>query len=298
MNVDYIDCQYVMSYEHITETGIKFFEVPADKTLDVSLEVFSVNGGKAYVSILGSVLGLDSDWEYTVSVKEGEDLTDEQITAQEFELSKGSTRASINELAAGVVKAREAADEAIIDKAGAMEDADVLEAYAELDEADAEITEAYATLDRATNVSEISKALTLAERAKARASEAQASVEQAAEFLDDAPVIEEPVEDEPIEEEPVKVEPEGENYFKVEEEPARIQEPYVNKAPSISLPEPDLTPNYSYKYSYNGGMPSHTGGIGVGAIVAIVVLAVALIAVVIVLVVVLVNKNNKNYPKQ
>ena len=209
MKVKYQDAQYIISYEQITATGTKTFEVPADKTLGVSIDALNKTG-KAHVSVCGSLLGLDSDWEYTVSVKEGVGLTDEQIAAQEFELSKGTTRASINELAAGVVKAREAADEAIAAKAGAMEDADIQAAYADLDAADAEIVEAGAALDAAATPEDVAAALAIAEGAKAKASAAQASVEQAAEFLEDAPVVDEPKEDEPKEDEPKEDEPKEE----------------------------------------------------------------------------------------
>lgn len=214
MKVKYQDAQYIISYEQITATGTKTFEVPADKTLDTSIEALNKTG-KAHVSVCGSLLGADSDWEYTVSVKEGVGLTDEQIAAQEFELTKGSTRASINELAAGVAKARTAAEEVIATKLDAMEDADIQAAFEDFDAADAEIAEASAALDVAANADEVAAALAIAEGAKAKASAAQASVEQAAEFLDDAPEgedapVEEPKDEEPKEEEPKEEEPKDE----------------------------------------------------------------------------------------
>ena len=199
MRVKYQDGQYIVSYEQITATDTKTFEVPAEKTLDASTEVLNKTG-KAHVSVCGSLLGADSDWEYTVSVKEGVGLTDEQIAAQAFEQSKGTARGTINELAAGVAKARTAADEVVATKLDAMEDSDIQAAYEDLDAADAAIVEAEAALDAAANEDEVNAAIAIAEGAKAKASAAQASVEQAAEFLDDAPVVED-VEDKATEDE-------------------------------------------------------------------------------------------------
>ena len=181
MDVRYELGQYIMSYTHMTAGGVKTFEVPADKTLDISKEVFN-STGEAYLSILGSTLGLDSDWKYTVTVREGVGLTDEQIAGQAFEQSKGVASVTIDSYIVSIDAHKEACIAALEGKFYANND-DVTDALEALDEAVEDAADAKRELEYAQDDDEVEEALAKAERAKAKASASQATIEELAELL-------------------------------------------------------------------------------------------------------------------
>ncbi len=195
MDVKYELGQYIVTYTHTTGDLVRSFTVPADKTLDVSKEVFNATG-KAYLSICGSLLGPESDWKYTVKVTEGVGLTDEQIAAQAFEQGKSVNKASIEGYAVAIEGHKTAALAALEGKNYA-EDAAINEALADLDAAIADAEAAKADIVAATDEEASAAALAKAEAAKAAAAAAQATVEEMAEYL------EAPVEDAPADEAPV-----------------------------------------------------------------------------------------------
>jgi hypothetical protein len=191
MNVKYELGQYIISYVHKTATGEKTFTVPADKTLDASNEVFNKTG-KAYLSICGSLLGAESDWKYTVKVTEGVGLTDEQIAAQAFEQGKSSTKATVEGYVAAIEGHKTAALAALEGKNYA-EDTSVNEALATLDAAIAASAEALEEVLAAADEDAVAAALAKAEKAKADASGAQATIEEMVDYLEDEGAEEEPV---------------------------------------------------------------------------------------------------------
>jgi len=195
MDVKYELGQYIFTYTHTTGDLVRSFTIPADKTLDVSKEVFNATG-KAYLSICGSLLGPESDWKYTVKVTEGVGLTDEQIAAQAFEQGKSVNKASIEGYAVAIEGHKTAALAALEGKDYA-EDAAINEALAALDAAIADAEAAKAEIVAAADEEASAAALAKAEAAKAAAAAAQATVEEMAEYL------EAPAEDAPVDEAPV-----------------------------------------------------------------------------------------------
>lgn len=195
MDVKYELGQYIFTYTHTTGDLVRSFTVPADKTLDVSKEVFNATG-KAYLSICGSLLGPESDWKYTVKVTEGVGLTDEQIAAQAFEQGKSVNKASIDAYAVAI-EGHKAAALAALEGKDYAEDAAINEALAALDAAIADVAAAQAEIVEAADEEASAAALAKAEAAKAAASAAQATVEEMAEYL------EAPAEDAPVDEAPV-----------------------------------------------------------------------------------------------
>ncbi len=187
MDVKYELGQYIISYTHKTAAGDKTFTVPAEKTLDVSKDVFNATG-KAHVSICGSLLGAESDWKYTVKVTEGVGLTDEQIAAQAFEQGKSVSKASIDAYAVAV-EAHKAAALSYLEGKDASADTAITEALAAIDAAIADVAAAQAEVVDAADEEAVAAALAKAEGAKAAASAAEATVEEMAEYLE-APVEE------------------------------------------------------------------------------------------------------------
>ncbi len=181
MEVRYEFGQYIITYTHMTAGGVKTFEVPAYKTLDISNEVFN-STGRAHISILGSTIGLDSDWKYTVTVKEGVGLTDEQIAGQAFDQSKLMASETID----GII---ESIDTHKADAVAALEDkyyannGDVNDALEALDEAIEDAADAKKELEYAQDNDEVEAALAKVERAKVKASASQATIEELAELL-------------------------------------------------------------------------------------------------------------------
>ncbi len=206
MDVKYELGQYIFTYTHKTATGEKTFTIPADKTLDVSKEVFNATG-KAYISVCGSLLGAESDWKYTVKVTEGVGLTDEQIAAQAFEQGKSATKASIDAYAVAV-EAHKAAALSYLEGKDASADTSITDALAALDAAIADAAAAQAEVVDAADDEAVAAALAKAEAAKAAASAAEATVEEMAEYLEapveDAPADEAPVVDAPVVEAPAE----------------------------------------------------------------------------------------------
>ena len=187
MDVKYELGQYIISYTHKTAAGDKTFTVPAEKTLDVSKDVFNATG-KAHVSICGSLLGAESDWKYTVKVTEGVGLTDEQIAAQAFEQGKSVSKASIDAYAVAV-EAHKAAALSYLEGKDASADTAITEALAAIDAAIADVAAAQAEVVDAADEEAVAAALAKAEGAKVAASAAEATVEEMAEYLE-APVEE------------------------------------------------------------------------------------------------------------
>lgn len=183
MDVKYELGQYIVSYTHTTGDKVRTFTVPADKTLDISKEVFN-STGKAHVSICGSLLGSETDWKYTVKVTEGVGLTDEQIAAQAFEQGKSTAKSTIDQYIAAIEGHKAAALFALEGKNYA-EDAQVNEALAALDTAAADVAAALEDVIAAEDQEAVDAASAKAEAAKVAASGAQASVEELAEMLDD-----------------------------------------------------------------------------------------------------------------
>ena len=97
MSVKYAYGQYIITYDHNGQV----FEVPADKSLSASNRLLE-DGGMAHVVVTGTLLGDLCDWEYTVSVKEGEGISAEELANREFELSKGSVGAEISGFASDI----------------------------------------------------------------------------------------------------------------------------------------------------------------------------------------------------
>ncbi len=209
MDVKYELGQYIVSYTHTTGDRVRTFTVPADKTLDISKEVFN-STGKAHVSICGSLLGAETDWKYTVKVTEGVGLTDEQIAAQAFEQGKSSAKATIDQFIAAIEGHKTAALAALEGKDYA-EDAQVNEALATLDTAAADVAAALEEVIAADSQEAVDAAAAKAEAAKVAASGAQASVEELAEMLNDLAAEEEVVV--PEVDDNKKVEPKKEGGF-------------------------------------------------------------------------------------
>lgn len=199
MDVKYELGQYIVSYTHKTASGDKTFTVPAEKTLDVSKDVFN-KSGKAYLSVCGSLLGAESDWKYTIKVTDGVGLTDEQIAAQEFEQGKGTAKAAIDGYAVAI-DAHKANALALLEGKAYEEDAQIVEALAALDTAIADVAAAQEELVAAADADAVAAAQKKAEEAKAAAAGAEATVEQLAEMLEEegaeveeeAPVVDTPV---------------------------------------------------------------------------------------------------------
>ncbi len=194
LDVKYELGQYIFTYTHTTGDLVRSFTVPAEKTLDVSKEVFN-STGKAYLSIFGSLLGPESDWKYTVKVTEGVGLTDEEIAAQAFEQGKSVNKASIDAYAVAIEGHKTAALAALEGKNYA-EDAAINEALAAIDAAIADVAAAQAEIVEAADEEASAAALAKAEAAKAAAASAQATVEEMAEYLEapadeseEAPVV-------------------------------------------------------------------------------------------------------------
>ena len=219
MNVNYEYGQYIVSYVHETATGTKTFTVPADKTLDVSNEVFN-ESGEAHVSVAGSLLGADSDWKYTITVVPGKGLSEEEKATQAFERSKLSTLTAITDYAVAIEKHVANAQAAIEGKANPMDDASIAEGFAALEAATADVAAAKAALEAAATEEDVAAALAIAEAAKAEASKAEDQIVGMAELLADA--SDEPVvEDEPVADDEPVVEDEEEAEEAEEEAPAK-----------------------------------------------------------------------------
>lgn len=202
MKIRYELGQYVFSYTNETATGVKTFEVPAEKTLDLSNEVF--NGtGKGYISVCGSLLGPDSDWKYTVKVIEGTGLSEEQVAMQAFEQSKGTVKGTIDAYAVGTELHKTMALSYIEGK-DASEDTAITEALETIEASIAAIAEAKEEVLAAADQAAVDAALAKAEEAKKAAAAAEATVEEMAEYLDAAAEDGEPADDEekaPVEDE-------------------------------------------------------------------------------------------------
>ncbi|MBE6682074.1 MAG: hypothetical protein E7600_07315 [Ruminococcaceae bacterium] len=91
MSVKYELGQYMVTYKH----NDMVYEVPADKTIDASNLFLDTLGGKAHVVVTGTLLGDLNTWKYTVSVKEGEGISEEELANRAFELSKNEVKTSI-----------------------------------------------------------------------------------------------------------------------------------------------------------------------------------------------------------
>ena len=184
MDVRYELGQYIVSYTHTSGDKVRTFEVPADKTLDASNQVFNKTG-KAYLSVCGSLLGAESDWKYNVKVTEGVGLSADQIANIEFEQSKGTAKAAIVQYTTGIDAHKAAALEALVGKAYEG-DTKIEEALAALDKAVEDVAAANEALVAAGDADAVAAAQKMAEEAKAAAMKAQSTVEEMAAMLEDA----------------------------------------------------------------------------------------------------------------
>lgn len=184
MDVRYELGQYVVSYTHTTGDKVRTFEVPAEKTLDASNEVFNKTG-KAYLSVCGSLLGAESDWKYTVKVTEGKGLTAEEIANIEFEQSKGTAKGAIEGFATAI-DAHKANALALLEGKAYEEDTMIMDALAALDTAIADVAAAKEDLVVAADADAVAAAEAKATAAKVAAADAEATIESMAEMLEDA----------------------------------------------------------------------------------------------------------------
>ena len=175
MSVKYKFGQYFVTYVH----NDMVYEVPADKTIDASNLFVGQYGGKAHVVVTGTLLGDLNTWKYTVSVKEGVGITDEQLAAQEFELSKGAAATDIETYASDIEYYYEEA----LKTAGydAVEYDDIMEALYDIVEARDEVAQAEEDLGIAADADAIAKALDDAVNARIKARDAYYDVEWYAE---------------------------------------------------------------------------------------------------------------------
>ena len=122
MNVEYKLGQYYITYTH----NDMVYEVPADKTLDAS-NLLLDQEGKAHVVVTGTLLGDLCDWKYTVSVTEGEGVSEEELANREFEQSKGAAAAEVKtyvgDMANFLAKAKETVGETTNEDVLALVDA-------------------------------------------------------------------------------------------------------------------------------------------------------------------------------
>ena len=184
MNAKYELGQYMISYVHKTATGEKTFEVPADKTKDISNEVF--NGtGKGYVSVCGSLLGPDSDWKYTIKVTEGVGLTAEQLANQAFEQGKATVVAEINKYAT-TIESYKVESLGYLEGKNYADDENINKALADIDEAIEEIAGVVEAIKAAATQEEVDAVSATAKEISKKASDARNVVESNYEYLTDA----------------------------------------------------------------------------------------------------------------
>lgn len=192
--------QFFITYTH-NDTAV--WEVPGDLTLQASDEVFT--DGTAHVLVMASCFGVDKNFKYTVNVKPGVALTEEEIANKELEKSKASSvlaaRDAIEEIGDILEDAKEVA--------GDNKASDVVDALAVIEAALATATEAEKTAVNATTTEEAQAAAVAADTALDDAEAAFDGIEAFIElFGDEAPVEEAPTEETPAEETPVDEAPE------------------------------------------------------------------------------------------
>lgn len=154
LSVRYEFGQYIVTFAHNDAT----YEFPADTTLDMSDNVFTE--GDAHVLVMASCFGLDKNFKYTVNVKPGVALTEEEIANKAFEKEKAvqlrATEKIAKEVADIIDNAKELAGEStdtdITDKVAAIEAvADVVAAKIEAVKAATTEDEAKAAADEAVS---------------------------------------------------------------------------------------------------------------------------------------------------
>jgi len=136
LSVKYELGQYIMTFAH---NDTVTYEVPADKTLQASDEVFTE--GDAHVLVMASCFGLDKNFKYTVNVKPGVALTEEEIANKAFDKSKAANAT--------------VADEAVEDILDIVEDAaEIAEKYTDDESVNGYVAEINAALDTAKAAAE------------------------------------------------------------------------------------------------------------------------------------------------
>ncbi len=189
LKVRYEYGQYVMTYDH----NGKIYEVPADKTLSHSENAFAEDG-MAHVVVTGSLLGADNDWEYTVTVKEGVGISEEQKANAAFEKSKKVVLDEIVSYAAQIAQFEAVANSAVEGKDYSA-DEDIVAAFAAIETAKADVEAAKTALVEAADDAAVAAVKESAGAAVAVARNASASVEELSVFLGDeaeeAPAVDE-----------------------------------------------------------------------------------------------------------
>ena len=191
LSVRYELGQYIMTFTH-NDTAT--YEMPADMTLQASDEVFTE--GDAHVLVMASCFGLDKNFKYTVNVKPGVALTEEEIANKAFEKSKASHVATAKDAVEDITDVLADAK----DEAGDNTAAEVVDGIATIEAALASAEAAAEAALAGTTTEEVEAASAAAVAAKADADAAYDAIEAFIELFgaEEAPVVE-PTEEEPTE---------------------------------------------------------------------------------------------------
>ncbi len=194
LSVKYELGQYIMTFAHNDDAT---YEVPADLTLAASDEVFT--DGTAHVLVMASCFGLDKSFKYTVNVKPGAALTEEEIANKEFEKSK-----AVNvTVAKGAVEDITYILEDAKEEAGDNTATEVVDSIATIESA---LAAAEAAVETALNAATLEEAEAAAVAANAAKGDADAAFDALEAFIElfgeDATAEEAPTEDAPVEEAP------------------------------------------------------------------------------------------------
>ncbi len=186
MSVDYKYGQYIVSYDH----NGKVYELPAENTIQLSEEVFA-DDGMAYVVVTGSLLGADNDWEYTVTVKEGEGISEEKKATAAFGKAQKVALDEITGYVSQIEQFAAIANSAVEGKDYSADET-ITASFAVFETAKAAIEEAKAAVDAATDDAGLAAAKDAAGAALASARSAAEAIEASAQFLDNGDAGDEP----------------------------------------------------------------------------------------------------------
>ena len=181
LNVRYENAQYIITVSHNDAVS---FEVPTEFTYPLSDEIFL--DGTAHALVMASCFGVDKNFKYTVNVKPGNPLTEEQIAAKAFEKAKvaniATVEASVKDITDILEDALEEAGDSTIEEV--TSNVAVIEAALETATAQLELANA------ATNEEESNAARDAAVAAKVKADEALSALETYMEFFGDSAPVE------------------------------------------------------------------------------------------------------------
>ncbi len=181
LNARYENSQYIITVSHNDTAS---FEVPTEITYPLSDEIFL--DGTAHALVMASCFGVDKNFKYTVNVKPGSPLTEEQIAAKAFEKAKIANIATVETAIEDITDILEDA----LEEAGDSTIEDVTSSVAVIEAALETATAQLELANAATNDEESNAAKDAALAAKVEADEALSALETYMEFFGDSAPVE------------------------------------------------------------------------------------------------------------